>query len=242
MLLRSRRISGGNGIQGIRLIGKTGQPQRVDILHDEKWGTVCGDEEWDLDDARVVCRQLGYHNATNSYKNISGRIVWMSEVQCQGDETYISSCRHQKFQQADRCLIENDAGVRCEGNGLQGIRLVGGSSDSSGRVEVFMNRGWGTICDDGWDMEDAIVVCRQLGYQNATSAPIEEFFGRGSASVCMTDVQCTGNETSLTECTKEERQTYNWRNSYDAGVVCEGKKNTFRLRKLGKCDKETKTP
>ena len=44
------------------------------------------------------------------------------------------------------------------------IRLVGGSVADEGRVELCLNNAWGTICDDGFDINDANVICRQLGY------------------------------------------------------------------------------
>lgn len=65
------------------------------------------------------------------------------------------------------------------------VRLVGGNGPNEGRVEVFHNGEWGTVCDDGWTIQDADVVCRELGYVRAISAPRYAAFGSGRGRVCV---------------------------------------------------------
>jgi len=69
------------------------------------------------------------------------------------------------------CLLLSTFKTLAMGNSRQfcqdgEIRLVNGRYGSEGRVDICFNDHWGTICDDGWDVIDAIVACRQLGFSD----------------------------------------------------------------------------
>ncbi|MED6271675.1 Neurotrypsin, partial [Characodon lateralis] len=100
------------------------------------------------------------------------------------------------------------------------IRLVGGRSQSEGRVEVFHAGQWGSICDDQWDDNDAEVVCRQLGLSGFARAWSQSHFGKGSGRVWLDDVRCSGNELTLEQCSKSAWGEHNCLHSEDAGVSC----------------------
>ena len=67
-------------------------------------------------------------------------------------------------------------------------------------MEIYYNSTWGTVCDDLWDINDAQVVCRQLGYPSAVSAPLYARFARGSGRIWLENVQCQGNENYIRHC------------------------------------------
>ena len=98
---------------------------------------------------------------------------------------------------------------------------MGGTTNNEGRVEVYHNGEWGTVCDDGWDITDANVVCHQLGYSGATSAPRVAFFGQGSGSIHYDNVACRGSETRLADCSHLGIGVHSCGHSEDAGVVCD---------------------
>ena len=93
-------------------------------------------------------------------------------------------------------------------------------SSRAGRVELQYNGTWGTICGDSWDLPDADVVCRQLGYDGALRAVRDTAFGQGTGPIWLDDVQCVGNETSISHCSHLGLGVHNCRHYENAGVVC----------------------
>ena len=99
------------------------------------------------------------------------------------------------------------------------VRLVGGLSDAEGRVEVNYQGTWGTVCNDSsWDLNDAMVVCRMLGYTSVLAAHVK--YGQGSGNVWMSNLACTGSESSISECPHIGWGQTTCSHSQDAGVTC----------------------
>ena len=102
-----------------------------------------------------------------SFDATTGPIV-MDNVQCVGDEAHITDCPHVTNH---NCIHLEDVAVVCNpGCSYDGqLRLTGGTDATNGRLEVCLNNEWGTICDDGFDNDDAKVACRQLGQPSGST-------------------------------------------------------------------------
>ena len=79
-------------------------------------------------------------------------------------------------------------------------RLSDGPSSKEGRVEIFHEGVWGTICDDGWGVKNAHVVCRSLGFGEATGAPMRATYGQGSGPIWLDNVSCDDDDERVDDC------------------------------------------
>ncbi|KAF7691274.1 deleted in malignant brain tumors 1 protein-like isoform X2 [Silurus meridionalis] len=136
---------------------------RVELWSAGQWGTVC-DDEWDKQDADVVCAQLscGYAISVSGqngpYSQGKGPIL-MDELNCTGQERSLWECP--AVREGHDCGHKEDAGVVC--SEYKALRLTGGKDNCSGRVEIHRNGSWGTVCEDCWEEDESIMACAMLG-------------------------------------------------------------------------------
>ncbi|XP_042314905.1 lysyl oxidase homolog 4 [Sceloporus undulatus] len=180
-------------------------------------------------------------DARSSLKSLSAKnIFWIHRIKCQGTEAHLGQCKLQvpppaknKFAcpHGMHALISCIAGPEFQPNKAKHpgqakpkekpqVRLRGGAHVGEGRVEVLMGGQWGTVCDDGWDLLAASVVCRQLGYGTAREALLGAQLGQGLGPIHLTSVRCRGYERSLAECSSHEARQTSCRHEADAAVRC----------------------
>ncbi|GCC42505.1 hypothetical protein chiPu_0026863 [Chiloscyllium punctatum] len=144
----------------------------------------------------------------------------MDNVRCNGNESALDQCSANP-QVGSNCTHRNDIGVVC--SGPVSVRLVNGTNMCSGRVEVYRNSFWGTICDNSWDKNESDVVCRMLNCGTAVSAPGGSQYGAGTGNIWLDSVNCSGTETALDQCPANPQVGINCTHSRDAAVICSGK-------------------
>ncbi|XP_061701092.1 galectin-3-binding protein A-like [Syngnathoides biaculeatus] len=101
------------------------------------------------------------------------------------------------------------------------LRLSGTANPWEGRVEIYHNGRWGTVCDDGFDMAEAQVVCRQLKFPGAKSVVVGKDYKEGSGPIWLDEVKCDGTERSLFNCPAGNWGVTDCTHKEDVGVICE---------------------
>ena len=190
---------------------------------------------WEEED--VVCREMGYNYTWSYFTNshLGSNPAWFlnswTNFYCQGDELTLGNCSHKED---GECSEDRGVGAVCSNqddtngnfiymNGYEkitkrclaaNVTLVNGQGSHEGNV--FVNGM--PVCDDYWDLKDAWVVCKQLGFASVVSATSRSKFGPVPPDFRMDDVHCTGEETSLLNCT--HRRNDGCGSHEGAGVIC----------------------
>ncbi|XP_055517971.1 deleted in malignant brain tumors 1 protein-like isoform X4 [Leucoraja erinacea] len=192
---------------------------RVEVYDNGRWGRV-QDSAWNINDSNVVCRELGCGSAIFAYNSSrygeSELPVWVNHVHCEGNESQLRNCSTFTLNQTSSDSI--GVGVLCSDH-LQ-LRLSGGGSTCAGRVEIYYNGSWGTVCDDSWDLDDANVVCGQLGCGYAVEDKIPGFCGRSKGQIWLDEVRCSGNESYLWNCPSAPWGRHDCSHKEDVTVKC----------------------
>ncbi|XP_074806142.1 antigen WC1.1-like [Natator depressus] len=237
------RVTCSGHSESLRLLnGESRCDGRVEISLHGVWGRVL-DDQWDMDDASVVCRQLQCRVAEKAYnppKSQRGRgPVGLRRVQCAGNETRLTLCDNSTSETAQAGIAE-DVGVVCSGSGqiwlddvncsgnesdlwacpsrgwgqhncrhkedagilcseFTDLRLVS-ESDCAGRLEVFYNGTWGSVCSNQMSGVTPAIVCKQLHCGDGGQLARDFAYGEGSGPTWLDHVSCREQDRSLWQC------------------------------------------
>ncbi|KAM5174137.1 LOW QUALITY PROTEIN: scavenger receptor cysteine-rich domain-containing protein DMBT1-like [Callospermophilus lateralis] len=206
----------------------------LEVFYNNTWGSVCH-SPMETVTLSVICRQLGCGDTGTLNSSVplreGSRPRWVDGIQCRKTDTSLWQCPSDPWKQRS-CSAKEEAYIMCSGNrpkscpatapctDKEKLRLRGGDSECSGRVEVWHEGAWGTVCDDSWSLAEAEVVCQQLGCGSALEAPGEAAFGPGNGSIWLDEVQCRGREPSLWACAAAPWGQSDCKHEEDAGVRC----------------------
>uniref|UniRef100_A0A8C9Y7G8 SRCR domain-containing protein n=1 Tax=Sander lucioperca TaxID=283035 RepID=A0A8C9Y7G8_SANLU len=194
----------------------------------QHWSSVCEDD-FDQQDAEVVCRELGCGAPSVLQGALYGEVeppMRTKEFQCAGHESALLDCRSSGSDR-NTCSPGKAVGLTCSDS----VRLVNGTSLCSGRLEVKTNQStqhWSSVCEDDFDQQDAEVVCRELGC-GAPSILQGALYGEVEPPMRTKEFQCGGHESALLDCRSSGSDRNTCSPGKAVGLTCSGRRGAAAL-------------
>lgn len=205
---------------------------RLEVEHNGTWGSVCGSDGTTAEkNAFVACRGMGRGGgsatgaacATAGPEGASrcgtdGTVVWkdLDALKCDGSEAALEHCAGFSSVWNDTSGVctghDDDLIIQCNSEAEGDVKIVPVDEDdaSYGRLEIFHDGGWGTVCSLGFSNLAANVACKQMGYTSGTvaasgcvivsSATMGFMCGEASQRVWLDDATCEGTEDHMMDC------------------------------------------
>ena len=200
-------------------------------MYENRLEPVCG-SNLNAISARLICRELGYANVDTFGHRPYRQVEKGRGHQLQTNRFVAHVCRHKARQLADCSLVivpncDQQAVLQCSPEmyavtPIVPLRLFNGFK-REGRLEIYHNKQWGSICEDGFNDLAAKVACRHLGFTTGRSVWYgSAYWGPGNSSmpIHIRQVSCVGNEDYLSECSIEW-SSGNCNHYQDVGVICD---------------------
>ncbi|NXN24280.1 C163A protein, partial [Nycticryphes semicollaris] len=205
----------------LRLVNGNDCAGRLEVFYNGTWGSICSNRMSQLT-AITVCKHLNCGDGGQiaedfQYGSGSGP-TWLDHIECIEQYNSLWKCQSDPWNPQSCHKRAEETHISCTDR--EKLRVIGGEDECSGRVEIWHQGSWGTVCDDSWDMADANVVCRQLGCGSAVSALSEAAFGEGTGPIWLEKVHCKGTELSLWDCPAQALFGKNCDHKEDAAVNC----------------------
>lgn len=212
----------------VRLSGGAFRSQgTVEVYCSGQWNAVCDQLDFSQAEADAVCRQLGYTEA-GGFDTVTATSQWLGQLSCP-NETYsnsVATCGACSEGVTEGAAIECSAvAIDCSHTAIHGsVRLAQGSQvelgATQGRLEIYQDGKWGTVCSDTFNQKAANITCQQLDFLRAMSFPEsnETDFGTGPDSAPVSGFQCTGEDVELVRCPTVEPG--NCTHDQDVAVFC----------------------
>ncbi|NXC72110.1 WC11 protein, partial [Anhinga anhinga] len=228
----------------LKLVGGNDCAGRLEVFYNGTWGSICSNRMSQLA-AITVCKHLNCGDGGEiardfKYGRGSGP-TWLDHIECTEQHSSLWQCQSDPWNPQSCDNRAEETHISCTGrieatspatfsecpnsttcSDREKLRVIGGEDGCSGRVEIWHQGSWGTICDDSWELADANVVCRQLGCGSAVSALSEAAFGEGTGPIWLEKVHCKGTELSLWDCPVKPLFSKNCDHKEDAAVDCSG--------------------